>query len=435
MKRKIYIVLALMLSCLGAYAEAYRTQVLVRDIATLRVQYHHEYTRATYLTRPILTLNGQEVLDISFDQLSHDIHYYSYTLRHLDYDWTADNLASYEYLSGSTTAEITDYETSVNTQQAYTHYRFSFPNEDMQPTVSGNYALLIYEDNDPDKMVATACFSVAESGASIRAAITGNTDIEFSGRYQQLDVEVRLSSPYSTMDNDLSALVVEQNNRTDNAVVSTKPTFVEPQSMRWEHNKALIFEGSNEYRHFDISSEYFMGQGVDHIDFDHNVPNDAVRTSGYHASLFPDELRTGGYIYNEDANGRYVINRERKDDDDVEADYMWVHWILPAQRWLDGSVYVVGDLFGNNLSAQNRMSYDENLGAYVLTAYLKQGGYEWLYLFYSTRTSTHASSERIEGSYWQTRNSYRLMYYYRGRSDRYTRLLCVENIENTLILN
>ena len=35
---------------------------------------------------------------------------------------------------------------------------------------------------------------------------------------------------------------------------------------------------------------------------------EALRCSGYHAYLFEDELRTNGYIYNEDANGRYVIN-------------------------------------------------------------------------------------------------------------------------------
>ena len=435
MKRLSTIVFGTFLLCLAAWGETYQTRTLVPDIATLRVQYHPDFVRATYYSRPVLTLGGDEVLDISFDQLSHEVHYYTYTLRHLDYDWSEDDLSSSEYLSGFLTAEITDFATSVTTQQPYTHYRFSFPNDDMRPTISGNYVLVIYEDNDPDKVVATACFSVAERGASIQTKVRGNTDIEYSGRYQQLDVDVQLNAPYSTLDARFSALVVEQNNRTDNMVISTKPTYIEPQRLRWQNNRTLIFEGGNEYRHFDISSEYFMGQGVDHISFDHSVPPEALRCSGYHAYLFEDELRTGGYLYNEDANGRYVINREKRDDDDVEADYMWVHWILPTNRWLDGSVYVVGDVFDNKLTPGNRMQYDEKHGAYVLSAYLKQGGYEWLYLFYNTRTGASASSERVEGSYWQTRNAYRLMYYYRGQSDRYTRLLCVEDMENALIVN
>ena len=277
MLRKINIFLGTFLLCLAAWGETYQTRALVPDIATLRVQYDPDFVRATYYSRPVLRLGGDEVLDISFDQLSHEVHYYTYTLRHLDYDWSADDLSSQEYLSGFLTAEITDVGTSVTTQQPYTHYRFTFPNDDMRPTISGNYVLIIYEDNDPDKVVATACFSVVESGASIQAKVRGNTDIEYSGRYQQLDVDVLLNAPYSTMDARFSALVVEQNNRTDNMVVSTKPTYIEPQRLRWQNNRTLIFEGGNEYRHFDISSEYFMGQGVDHISFDHSVPPEALR--------------------------------------------------------------------------------------------------------------------------------------------------------------
>ena len=196
---------------------------------------------------------------------------------------------------------------------------------------------------------------------------------------------------------------------------------------------------SNPFFLFSLSIIHFLVACSDFFEPVESTPEPTEYSYNYgllqRTYLFEDELRTNGYIYNEDANGRYVINREKRDDDDVEADYMWVHWILPANQWLDGGVYIVGDVFGNALSPQTRMQYDEKHGAYTFSAYLKQGGYEWLYLFYNTRAGAGASSERVEGSYWQTRNAYRLMYYYRGLSDRYTRLLCVENIENALIVN
>lgn len=435
MKRLFLTYFAFFIAFVSTCAEGYSTRLFAPDLATLRVQYLPESVRGTYLSRPILTLGGEERLDVSFDQLSHETHFYTYTLRHLDYDGTADDLMPQEYLNGSLTLDITDYEQSLNTQQPYTHYRFTIPNDEMQPTISGNYALIIYEDNNPDRVVATACFAVVEPGVSIAATLRANTAIEYSGRYQQLDVDVRFEDGYSPMDSRVSVLVVEQNQRADNRVVLDKPTYIEPQRFRWVDNRALIFEGGNEYRHFDISSEYFMGQGIDHIYFDHQAAKEPLRTSGYHAFLFADELRTGGYIYNEDANGRYVINKERSDANDVDADYMWVHWILPAEQWLDGSVYVTGDLFGGMLNSANRMRYDEAHGAYVLSAYLKQGGYEWLYTLYNSRARTAASTERVEGSYWQTRNAYRISYYFRGKNDRYTRLLGVKNEENMLISN
>ena len=438
MKRIFWTYWLLILCSWSLSAQRYQTRAMVSDIATLRVQYEPGTVTSPYLSRPVLTLGGEEVLDVSFDQLSHDVHFYTYTLRHLDYDNTPDDLMAQEYMDGSLTCDITDYEQSLNTQQAYTHYRFSFPNSEMRPTVSGNYALIIYEDNDPEKVVATVCVPVTENGASIAVKVRGNTDIEYSGRYQQLDVDVDLGRAFSTMDSRFSALVVEQNGRQDNKVCLTAPTFMEPQRLRWLNNRALIFEGGNEYRHFDVSSEYFMGAGVDHIYFDHEAAKMQVLTSGYHAYLFEDEPRTGGYLYNEDANGRYVINKERTDEDDTEADYMWVHWLLPM-RQMDGELYVMGDLTGGMAQRQAQMHYDMEHGVYLYTAYLKQGGYEWLYT-YKNNKSTRAgegatTTQAVEGSYWQTRNAYRIFYYYKGKNDRYTRLLAVENAENVLISN
>lgn len=429
MKWLIFLLLSLLLVSTECMAHSYATRVLADDIATLRVQYHPDYSSANYLSRPILTLNGNEVLDVSFDQLSHEVHYYSYTLRHLDADWKIDNLQSQEFVAGNLTSEITEYEHSFGTQQLYTHYHFTFPNEEMALVVSGNYVLLIYEDNDPDKIVAEACFSVSEKAATISAVVRGNTEIEYNGRFQQLDVDVTLPRSISYMNAQYSALMVEQNNRPDNRIVVARPTFIEGQKLRWQNSRLLIFEGGNEYRHFDISSGYFKGQGVDRIVFEHEE-RDALRTSGYHAFLFDSELRNTHYLFEPDADGRIVVNAERTEQDDTEADYMWVHWSLPAEQWLDGGVYILGDVTENTLQQTSRMQYNAENARYEFCTYLKQGGYEWLYAFYNTRKGGSASLQRIEGSYWQTHNTYRLYYYYQGVGDRYVRLLAVEDVTN-----
>ena len=60
------------------------------------------------LQRPFLSLkngivDGSEddnTLLISFDQLSHDVKQYSYTIKHLNYDWTLSDISSYEYIEG-----------------------------------------------------------------------------------------------------------------------------------------------------------------------------------------------------------------------------------------------------------------------------------------------------------------------------------------------
>ncbi len=404
----------LLIVCASAclHAQEYATRVLGKNICTLR------------LTEDVLTLagakSGEESLEVSWDELSHEAKMYSYTVRHLNADWTADNLSSTDYLHGFTSSDVTEYEHSFNTQQLYTHYRFSFPNEDMCPTLSGNYALIVYEDGRTEEPVLTACFSIVEAKASIRANIRSNTDIELSGRYQQLDIDVQTNG-LRTVSPDEFSLVVEQNGRRDNRAFAPKPTYIESSKLRWTNCKGLIFEGGQEYQHFDIASQYYKGNNVDQILFDHTY---------YHAFLFPSEVRAhGSYITEPDADGAFIINAERVSEDDTEADYMFVHFMLPAEQpWFDGQIYLLGKAWQNQFTPENRLTYDNEHHCYTASCYLKQGGYEWLYAFVP-KGSKQATLQRVEGSHWQTNNTYRIYVYHRALGSRYDELVAIQEVK------
>ncbi len=399
--KSYFTLLTLLLSIPLLATEPIHTAIIQSNVKTLRLRYADEET----LQRPFLQLHGDDVLEISFDELSHTSHQYSYTVLHLNADFTPSDLQSFEYLQGFTTADITDYDYSQNTQQLYTHYRFTFPNEDMQPLVSGNYAIKIYEDGDPDNVVAYQTFQVVEEQVAISAKITGNTSIEFSGRYQQLELDINTQQLAHFTNPEQVTVVVQQNNRWDNAVFAPQATYIGNNLLQYKNHRALIFEGGNEYRRFDIASTYILGYGVDKIDFDQHF---------YHAFLFPSENRTHQpYVTELDTDGQFIINAERTDDDDYEADYMWVHFFLPQDNiWFDGSLYVAGDLFQNSFASTNRMQYDENHRCYTLSAYLKQGGYDYQYLFVPKNVSK-ATTLRAEGSHWETENEYTIYVYFR----------------------
>lgn len=256
MKKSISILLGIM--CLTSTYAQYQTASFDQTVRTLQVKYADDNLQ---LQRPFLSLkdgvvDGDEeenTLLISFDQLSHDLKQYSYTIKHLNYDWTQSDISSYEYVEGFTTADIIDYEYSINTQQEYIHYWFTFPNQDMQLTASGNYVLIIYEDGDANNVIAQVCFSVVESLTEITLKQRANTDIEFNGRYQQLDIDIN-TSLLNVRDAQDIKVVVRQNGRLDNQVVLTRPTFQEPNRLRYINNQQLIFEGGNEFRHFDTYS-------------------------------------------------------------------------------------------------------------------------------------------------------------------------------------
>ena len=386
------------------------THIVQPDIATLRVRLLQEaLENANSPTRPYLILEGDcidgsdptNTLEISFDELSHDPQQYTYTVTHLNANYTPSDLMSSEYLSGFTTQDIDTYDHSLNTQQLYTHYSFTFPNEQMQITRSGHYALTIYQDGDPENVVAVAVFSVLKPVVSVAGQVTSNTIKEIAGHYQQLDLTVTF--PANTR-NDEYFIAVQQNNRWDNLVYAPAPSYREPNKLKWLNNASLVFEGGNEYRHFDTYSVYYAGTGIDRVRYGQGE---------YHAFLDINRSRRQGvYTHAYDANGQRLVNAERTEDSDTEAEYMWVHFSLPVEAPLmDRSIYVGGDVFYNRLTSENRMSYDPDTKTYWLTALIKQGGVD--YQFWEVEDRTNKITLRnTEGSYWQTENEYTVFVYY-----------------------
>ena len=399
--KKIGIILSFLCLSVGMMAQTH-TRVFNDHIRTLRVP------------REIMLLDEQTPMEISFDEMSHDVHLYTYTVQMID-----GGLTSGEYLQGFPTKDITDYEHSLNTSREYTHYWFEFPNEDMHLTKSGDYRLTIYEDGDIANKIAEVDFVVVEPMVKISAKVRANTDIEFNGRFQQIDVDVNTAA-LNVRDPKEVRVVVTQNNRMDNAVTITQPTYIEPNRLRYVNNKALIFEGGNEYHHFDAFSRFYAGTGIDRVYHE---------MGDYHALLFANEFTRGQYIHQFDSDGRFVVNAERTSDSDTEAEYMWVYWTLPADKpFLDGSLYLGGEIFGNELGVRNRMQYDPETKCYWLTALVKQGGYDYQYWFSGKGTQNKTTTQRVDGSYWQTENEYAIYVYWRPFGARYDRLVGVQII-------
>lgn len=420
---KKIILFALVISSILVQAADCYTRSFSHTIQSVRLRYASEVESLVRQdpVRPYLTLPADGIIDgsdpantleISFDEMSHDIQSYYYTVQHLNADGTEDDLQSFEYIRGFTRSDITDYATSLNTAVNYTHYRFTFPNEDMQLMVSGNYRIIIYDANRGEQSpVASVFFRVVEPLVTIHADVTANTIKEIAGKYQQVDIDVNTSSIPLTSPNQVK-LVVQQNGRIDNMVVNPYPSYIEANKLRWKDHHKLVFEGGNEYRHLDIWSTYFAGNNVDKIRHD---------GQDYHAFLFPDK-RSSSYMHEYDHNGMFTIHAERCNDIDTEAEYMYVHWLLPMAPIME-PIYIGGDVFGNQIvPTLNRMLYDEQAGCYYYTALLKQGGYDYQY-WIKKKNEPSATLLMTEGSYWQTENVYDIYVYFRSVSDRYDRLV------------
>lgn len=363
---------------------------------------------------PLLTLNSGETIEFSFDEMSHQYRRFTYHITHCNAAWVPSDLIESEYLDGFNDRPIDDWENSLNTTFAYTHYRLTLPNNEVKLKLSGNYRLSIREDG---KEVAWFRFCVTEDMPNLAATVSGNTDIDTHKSHQQVDMAVSLNGLTVRDPEREIYTIVMQNRRFDNAVINPRYTYNNGNRLTFEHCRELIFPAGNEYRRFEIVNMHDYFRNVDRMSF---------YDPYFHAGLMKD-TRHHAYNFNNDHNGRFLIRYNQAADSDTEADYLFVHFTLSLERLTGGRLYVSGDFNGGNLTSGHEMTYDEREKTYQATLLLKQGAYDYHYLWVPDG-KTGGETRPIEGDWYETRNEYNILLYYRQRGSRYDRLVSTLNI-------
>jgi len=368
------------------------------------------------LSNPVIEMGEDAKLVLKFDDLSGEVKDYYYTIVHCDPDWNESYIPQSDYLEGFTDNPIDDYQRSFNTTFDYINYQIRIPNDNVQFKVSGNYAIVVFEDNDKEKKVLTKRFYVTEPLVDIVGTVRRATLDAYQGENQEVDFTINHENlPIQNPQQEVKVTIM-QNNRWDNAIRDLKPLFIRNNQLIYDYNRENVFEGGNEFRYFDIRTNEMNGENVQSTEFHRPY---------FHKTLVPDEVRANKkYFYYREMNGKYVVeSQERVDNYDVDCDYDFVHFTLPLESiLLGGSVNVFGALTNWNANKSNEMTWNFDNSAYELTLLLKQGYYNYEYV-YVPQGSKVADAKNIEGSFWQTENDYQIFVYYKGLSDRYYRLV------------
>lgn len=395
--------------------QAQRNEILVPEIKTVQVIVNDDWTLP-----PIVNLNSDDFLRISFDELTHEYHRYIYKITHCNADWTPSGLDEIEYLNGFNNNPIDYYKNSFNTTMLYTHYEFHIPNNDVQVIISGNYIVTVYNDDDDQETPAfKACFSVLEKQVGVSATVSSNTDIDTNASHQQVSFTVNYGG-YS-INNPPSEVKVQvlQNQRWDNRVTDIMPTYQFPGQLQYVHNQALIFDAGNEYRRFEITDVHYATQGVDKIQY---------FAPYYHATLYPDEARKN-YSFDVDQNGRYYIRYNLAEDNETEADYLFVHFALDWEEPLvNGDFYLQGEFTNDRFDSSSKLTYNKEDHAYEAVQLLKQGAYNYMYL-YVPQGSTVGQTGPAAGNFYETENEYSVLIYHRPFGGRYDKLIGMQMVK------
>lgn len=372
-----------------------------------------------FMTPLILRLNSNDRLNVSFDEISDDYRFLQYRLIHCNADWQPSSLVESEYLRGFNIEDVDDYAFSSNTFVHFVNYRIDidFAESEMAPTLSGNYLLQVFEQDDPDSVILQARFAVSENDVAVTGNASGRTDRGFNTEWQQLSLqldpgEMRINNPYQDL-----KLVVTQNRRPESTRTVISPMRLEGKKVIYTHIPELIFPAGNEYRRFETTRINTPGMHVDSIRYG---------GSNYHMYLTPDEPRAErNYSYDQTQRGRFLIREYNATDSDLGADYVTVHFTFKFPEVTDGDIYVDGDLTGHMLTDSNRMSYDHEAGVYRLQLPLKQGSYNYQYVIApkTNAASSGGTPRQTEGNYYETDNEYLVQVFYRPVGTRADRLI------------
>jgi hypothetical protein len=387
------------------------------------------YLKGNQLAYPILTLNGNEQLELVFDDLDADAKSYYYTYQLCNADWTPVQVSSFDYIRGFAQNQITDYRYSSVALIRYTHYHITLPENNSRITLSGNYILKVYLNNDTSKLAFTKRLLVVQNAVSISAQILPPMNPQFTYSYQKLQFTVNskalsISNPFQQIH-----VVVLQNSRWDNAIYLGNPSFYSVANFVYNSDDIPVFPGGNQWRWLDLQSFRFQSDRIAHVDYLKNGTVIQARA---------DKDRSGApYYYYTDNYGKYSIQTTDLIDPNWQGDYGRVRFVFvpPDNTPLEGKdVYIVGEFTGYKLNDQTRMVFNPASGAYEGSVLMKMGFYNYVYVTVNNNEA-HAlpSFEFTEGNHFETVNNYDILVYYRtlgGRSDQLVGIYSMSTMNN-----
>ncbi len=397
-----HLTLFLLCCCFGLNANA-------QELGIKSVQL---YPKGNILAEPIVNINGGSPLVMKFDVLGEEAPSLSYKIIHCDYDWQPSRLSPLEYLDGFATGILNDYEFSFDTEQLYTHYSFEIPNRDIKPKISGNYKLVVYESSVSEPLIAQR-FMVTEQSVTVTGSVDNTVNARNRKTAHQLDFTVDYKGLSASFPREEFKVVVYQNGSLENVLADIKPARYADEKLYYNNPFKQIFPAGNEFRWFNTRSIRHLGETIAEV---------IEKDDGIHVYLIPGRARKS-YKYRNynDLNGRFIIKHQEGRNDDLDAEYVTVHfYLLEDEALKNKDIYVYGGLTDWKIKEEAKLSYNARHKMLEAVLYLKQGNYDYQFV---TLDNGKIDPSPIEGNFYRTENEYNVLVYYTPFNARYTRLV------------
>jgi len=271
------------------------------------------------LLDPIINLNSNEQLLLSFDEIGTNLSNYKYSFVHCNSKWEKSDLIESDYLDGFYENYIEEYFFSFNTNIDYTNYQCIFPNENINFLKSGFYFLIVKNEDTGEEIIKKK-FVIYEDIVKVKARCKRATYAKDIESKQEIDFEVFYSNLEIFNPSIELNILIQKNDEWLSTKKAIKPTQINNQSIKFDYDEELSFNGGNEFREFNTSNLNFYSKNIDTIYYKNNM---------YLVELIADKKKSNRpYFEQFDLNGKFIIEKNNSFSPKNESEYVNVKFSL-----------------------------------------------------------------------------------------------------------
>lgn len=363
-----------------------------KEVRTIQV-----YRTGNETSTPLIRLGSGETITVSFDMLTSNSRPLTAYFYHANRDWKRD-LTPAEYLTTFQREDLLDYSISRVTDVAYTHYTYRFPTQGIDFRISGNYIVRITEQGMEDEVLFERPFFVSEQAMALNIRLD---NVLIAGRgYTSIQPTVQFTPPTTHANAFDYGVCFVRNDRYQMARCSARTALAVLPDIAFYLEPEDSFQLTPASYFLDLS-EIRVGGRIESTDLSIQPPVVAVA---------PDYARFPGTGLAPFLNGQTVVDAVVRNvvDPEVSAEYAQVffRFVPLGEVRASGRVVLTGSFNNWVFDEENMMDWNAEEGWYEGAVLLKQGHYEYHYLFDDPRLQ-----EAATGAPPQFRNLYTTFVY------------------------
>lgn len=361
---------------------------------------------------PVIDLNTSEKLLLSFDYLDSQNRQFRVTVTHYDQQWKQSGIGPNTYLDSFSETTIQSSKISFAQRPTYHHAEFSFPNDELQPAVSGNYMLEVYSTDDGDLLFSMPFFITEDEGE-----IETKVERLFAQRNDGRPLDQLFSTFYypdfiEYPQFDLSMSFVQNQFWGRTKHVRSLDTITEGE-LHGYLERDNTFIGNYEFKQLDLRN--FTADGRQIIEYQ---PNDTLPKIVLRRDV--QNLATNRNLSEAAVNQGIPA-------DDRSSNYAEVEFRLQTDEdiSLHSEIYIVGHFNNWRTNERNKMRYDSDAQMWTGSALIKQGTYAYKYV---TAENNSINDLSLDQGFLSNQQEYMTFIYFKDPDNNFDRLLKVDRI-------